>query len=121
MKKGKRLIIATVLMTSIIGSLTVNAATMSRSMNWVLHAVTITNSYSDTSCSNKNILTVYSGKDKTGSLLASTTSGEVMSPAVSFLSNTSTKSAYAKHTAIKSGTVVKKYTYTKNKGTNYSY
>lgn len=99
----------------------VNAATMKRTMNWVSYAVAITNSYSDTNYSNQCILYAYDKENQGGNIVDASISDETYGPASLAINNSKTKSAYAKHYALMNGTVYEKHTYARNKGEGYSY
>lgn len=120
MKKKKATKIAAVAMACVmlVHSTPVSAASMTKTLNWAGYAVTITNSWSGSNdeYDNKNILVVYSGKDKTGSLLESNTVGPTVGVATNLIKNSSTKSAYAKYYTLKGGVIAASYTCTRNKG-----
>lgn len=119
-KKIAKIIAMAMACAMLVNSVPVSAASMTKTLNWAEYAVTITNSYSGSidEYDNKNILVVYSGKDKTGSLLESKTVGPTVSVAINVIKNSSTKSAYAKYYALKGGVIAASYTCTRNKGNN---
>lgn len=118
-KKVAKIMAVTMACAMLVNSVPVSAASMTKTLNWAGYGVTITNSWSVPYVyDNKNILVVYPGSNKSGSLLESRTVGPTPAVATNTIINSETKSAYAKYYTLDAGVIVSSYTCTKNKGSN---
>lgn len=121
MKKVLATVMASAILCAGVPEMGTDAGKMSRTMNWVAYAVTITNSWSEPGYGNCNTLKVRSGANNSGTLLAARATDVTAAPAKQAIGNSKTKSAEAWHFAKKSGKTVQLKIYYRNKGSNYSY